>query len=274
MHSMDYFFKLRRSQENDTSDNEFLRKKVEDSEAALALAQAQKEQELSHLRTHIVALEIRLSEDALVAQAKINDLEATLTANNMAIQNVQKELSSVKIQVELDSKALEVRISHSLKEAATQRSRAEGIKAHLHRAMEQLHKYKEKARSFYRQFTFISWARDTGFHMGYMEGIETLRAWVQKPDNFSRVDKVVVEEFLPPKRIVENMLFSRQEMLDCRGIRRMRFDPYLIYNHEARAAAKLSPRIELRVDSDIDSTGSVNSSAESWDDLLDKDPIS
>jgi hypothetical protein len=57
MHSMDYFFRLRRSQENDTSDNELMRKRAEDSEAALALAQAQKEQELSHLRAHIVALE-------------------------------------------------------------------------------------------------------------------------------------------------------------------------------------------------------------------------
>jgi hypothetical protein len=210
-----------------------------------------------------------------VAQAKINDLEATLTANNTAIQNVQKELSSVKIQAELDSKALEVRISHSLEEAATQRSRDKGTRARLRRAKEQLHKYKEKARSFYRQLTFASWARDSGFHMGYMEGIETLRAWVQKPGNFSRVDKVALEELLPPKRIVENMLFIRQEeMPDCRGTRCMGFDPHLIYNHEARAAAKLSPRIECQVDSDIDSTGSMNSSAESWDDLPDKDSIS
>jgi chromosome segregation ATPase len=122
---------------------------VEDSEVALALTQAQKEQELSHLRARIVALETRLSEDALVAQAKINDLEATLAANNTAIQSVQKELSSVKIQAELDSKALEVRISHSLEEAATQRSRVEdlltsnlGMRARLCWAKEQLHKYK------------------------------------------------------------------------------------------------------------------------------------
>jgi hypothetical protein len=55
--------------------------------------------------------------------------------------------------------------------------------------------------------------------MGYMEGIETLRAWVQKPNNFSRVDKVAVEELLPPKRVAENVLFIRQkEIPDCRGI--------------------------------------------------------
>jgi multidrug resistance efflux pump len=62
-----------------------------------------------------------------VAQAKINNLEATLAANNTAIQSVQKELSSVKIQAELDSKSLEVRISHSLEEAATQCSRVEDL---------------------------------------------------------------------------------------------------------------------------------------------------
>jgi hypothetical protein len=75
------------------------------------------------------------------------------------------------------------------------------------------------------QLTFASWARDLGFHLSYMEGIETHRAWVQKPGNFPRMDKVVVEELLPPKRIVENRLFiGQEEMPDCRGIKRMGFD--------------------------------------------------
>jgi chromosome segregation ATPase len=174
MHSMDYFFRLRRSQENDTSDNELLRKRTEELEATLALVQNQKEQELSHLRARVDALKTQLSKDASVAQAKINDLEATITANNTAIQSLQKELSSVKIQAELDFKASEVRISHSLEEAAMQRSKVEGTRTHLRRAKDQLHKYKEKARSFYKQLTFASWARDSGFHLGYMEGIETL----------------------------------------------------------------------------------------------------
>jgi hypothetical protein len=54
----------------------------------------------------------------------------------------------------------------------------------------------------------------------------------------------------------------------------MGFNPHLMYNPEARAAAKLPPRIEHKVYSDIDSTRSVNFSAESWDDLPDKDPTS
>jgi BMFP domain-containing protein YqiC len=82
---MDYFFRLRRSQENDTSDYELLRKRAEELEATLALVQNQKEQELSHLRTRVDALEAQLSRDASVAQAKISDLEATIAANNTTI---------------------------------------------------------------------------------------------------------------------------------------------------------------------------------------------
>jgi hypothetical protein len=149
------------------------------------------------------------------------------------------------------------------------------MRARIRRAKEQLHKYKEKARSFYKQLTFASWARDSGFHLGYMEGIETLQAWVQKPGNFPRVDKVAVEELLPPKSIVENMLFiGQEEMPDCRGIKHMGFDPHLLYNREARATVKISPGKERRGDSDTDSIGSMNSSAESWDDHPDEDPIS
>jgi mannitol-specific phosphotransferase system IIBC component len=124
MNSMDYFFKLQRSQENDTSDYELLKKKAEESDATLAMAQNQKEQQLSHLRARIDVLEAQLSRDASVAQTKISDLETVIAVNNTAIQNLQQELSSVKIQAELDSKASKVRISHLFEEAASQRSKA------------------------------------------------------------------------------------------------------------------------------------------------------
>jgi hypothetical protein len=146
------------------------------------LIQAQKEKELSLLREHIDALKTRLSKDAPTAQTKISDLEATLVAANVRSEKVvqdhmdtQNKLYSVRIQAELDSKALEVRISHLLEEAATQRSRAKdllksnmGVRACVRRAKEQLHKYREKAHSFYKQLTFASWARDSGFHVGYI----------------------------------------------------------------------------------------------------------
>jgi hypothetical protein len=40
MHSMDYFFRLRQSQEGDTSDHELLRRRVGELENALTLAQS------------------------------------------------------------------------------------------------------------------------------------------------------------------------------------------------------------------------------------------
>jgi hypothetical protein len=272
MHSMDYFFRLQQSQEDDTSDHELLRKKAEELEAALILVRNQKEQELSLLKARSEASEAQLSWDALEAQAKISNLEAIVVTNNATIQSLKKELSSAKIQAEIESRASEVRILHSLEEATIQRSKAKGLKTHLHRAKEQLRKYKEKARSFYKQLTFASWVQDSGFHVGYMEGIESLRSWVQKLGNFPKVDKVSVEELLPPNRIVKNMLLiGQEEMPDCRGIKDMGFDPHFLYNRDAQAKAKISHGEKRQGDSEADSTGLINFSAESWDNHPDKD---
>jgi hypothetical protein len=46
------------------------------------------------------------------------------------------------------------------------------MRTRLRQIEDQLHKYKEKAQSFYKQLTFASWARDSGFHLGYMERID------------------------------------------------------------------------------------------------------
>jgi hypothetical protein len=127
-----------------------LRKKVEDSEATFASLQAPKERELYLLGKCIVMLETKLAEDNSTTQAKINDLEVKLAAakirSKRMIQDhsdIQKELSSVKVKAELDSKALEVRISHSLEKAAAQYAKAEDllksnldVRAKLHRAKE------------------------------------------------------------------------------------------------------------------------------------------
>jgi hypothetical protein len=215
-----------------------------------------------------------LSRDTLEAQAKISDLEATIVANSAIIQGLQKELSSARIRAKIESKASETRISHSLEEAAIQRGKAESLKTRLCRAKKQLRRYKEKARSFYKQLTFASWARDSSFHVGYMEGIESLRSWVQKPGNFPKVGAVSVEELLPTNKIVENLLLiGQEEMPDCRGIKEMGFDPHLLYNREALALVKSSCETEHQGDSQADSSGSVNSSVESWDNRRDKDSI-
>lgn len=79
--------------------------------------------ELALSRERIAALEAKLAKDNLATQARINDLKDKLAAVNgiskKAIQDhldIQKELSSVKINAELDLKALNVRLSHSVEE--------------------------------------------------------------------------------------------------------------------------------------------------------------
>ena len=195
-----------------------MRKKAENVEAALALLQAQKKMELSLLGEQIAVLETKLAEDSLAAQGKINDLEVKLAAANArskkAIQNhldIQNELSAMKVRAELHLKALDVKLSHLIEEAGAQYSRAEDLlKSNLEvrvkfcRPKEQLCKYKEEARSFYRQLTFASWAQDLSFSVGHMGGIETFWAWVRKIGNFSKVETIYAEELLPLKDFTED----------------------------------------------------------------------
>ena len=76
-----------------------------------------------------------------------------------------------------------------------------------------------------------------------MEGIESLRSWVQKLGNFPKVDAASVEELLPSNKIVENMLLiGQKEMPDCRGIKDMGFDPHLLYNREPSALVEQNTR--------------------------------
>jgi hypothetical protein len=111
-----------------------LRKKLEDSKAALALFWAQKERALTFSGKRIVALEAKLVEDSLTAWAKINDLEAKLFAANAISEkaikdhsDIQKELSSMKIKAELDLKALNMRLLHSAKEEGAPYTRAKDL---------------------------------------------------------------------------------------------------------------------------------------------------
>lgn len=95
MNGMNYFFRFRRSQEDNISDSESLKKKVEDSKATLALIQAQKENELSFLKERVTVLETWLAEDNSVAQARIIDLEAKLAATNVRSEKAIQDHSNI-----------------------------------------------------------------------------------------------------------------------------------------------------------------------------------
>jgi hypothetical protein len=66
-----------------------------------------------------------------------------------------------------------------------------------------------KARSFYRQLTFASWVRDTGFSMGYLGGFETFREWVKKRENFLQVDTISPKDVAPQKRVISNIVSKK-----------------------------------------------------------------
>jgi hypothetical protein len=86
------------------------------------------------------------------------------------------------------------------------------------------------------------------------------------------VGGVAVEDLLSPKGVIDTLLSIRQEeMPDCRGIKHMGFDPHHVYDHEVQTTTRASPRVEHQTDMDTDSVGSMNSSAESWEDHLDED---
>lgn len=112
MNGMDYFLKFWRSQEDSTAESESLRKRLEDSEVALALLQTQKERELALSGERIAALEAKLAEDNSTTHARINDLEVKLVVTNVTSEkaikdhsDIQKELSSMRIKAELELKA-------------------------------------------------------------------------------------------------------------------------------------------------------------------------
>ena len=59
------------------------------------MLQAQKEKELSFLGEQIAALEAKLAEDNLVAQARISDLEAKLAATNARFEKAIQDHSDI-----------------------------------------------------------------------------------------------------------------------------------------------------------------------------------
>jgi hypothetical protein len=148
------------------------------------------------------------------------------------------------------------------------------MKTKFRKAKEKLHEYRTKAQSFYRQLSFASWGRDTGFFMGYIGGFETLKDWVKKPGNFLKIDSISPKDVAPLKKAISNVsCIGQREMPNCRGIKCMGFRPHLIYDLEARSRAQLPPRVDHLEESDVDSTQSVTSFAESWDRQEDDDKL-
>ena len=95
---------------------------------------------------------------------RISDLKVKLVAANAISEKVIKdhsdireELTFIKTKADLKSKVLNARLSNAIEEMVDQYNKAEALskstldlRAKFCWAKEQLHKYKKKARSFYR----------------------------------------------------------------------------------------------------------------------------
>jgi hypothetical protein len=208
------------------------------------------------------------------SQITIRELESRVEASQTMYKCIRKEHGTTygkfisareeasRLNIKLSDATNELMMYHGKIETLSQSSLA--MKTKFRKAKEKLRQYKTKARSFYQQLSFASWGRDTGFSMGYLRGFETLRDWVRKPGNFLKIDTISLRDVAPLKEVISNVSsIGQREMPDCRGIKRMGFRPHLIYDSKARFRAQLPPRIDRPEESDVDSTQSVNSSAES-----------
>jgi hypothetical protein len=81
--------------------------------------------------------------------------------------------------------------------------------------------------------------------MGYLGGFETLKDWVKKPENISKIDTISAKDVAPLKQVIPKVSsIGRREMPDCKGIKRMGFKPHLIYDSEVRSSAQLPSRVD------------------------------
>jgi hypothetical protein len=218
------------------------------------------------------------------SQTKIRWLESKAEASQTMYECFRKEHGTTYgkfISAREEASRLDARLSDVTTELGACRSKVDALsqsllamKTKFRKAKDKLREYKTKARSFYRQLSFASWGRDTGFYMGYLGGFETLKDWVRKPENIPQIDTVSPRDVAPLKQAISRVSsVGRKEMPDCRGIKRMGFRPHLIYDPEIRSRAQLPPRVERPEESDVNSTQSVTSSTESWDRPEDGDEL-
>jgi hypothetical protein len=172
------------------AENNLLKKRLEESHTNLARLQETQSRR-----------EKEVAEDNIAAQVRIRDLESKLEALQTIFEGILKDhlVIYVKfISAREETDRLNVRLLDAANEMAIYRNKFETLSQSV-KAKERLREYKEKAQSFYRQLTFASWGRDTGFSMGYMGGFESFREWVKKPGNFLKVETVSSEDVVPLK---------------------------------------------------------------------------
>jgi hypothetical protein len=221
MKGMNFYLRFRRSYENSITENESLKKRLEDSDTNLA-----------RLQESYARREKEIAENNLAVQARIRDLECKLEVVCVISKSVLKDHLRIHTRftsAKIEADRLSMRLLDATNEKAAFHNRTEilsqsilDMKMKFRRAKEKLHKYKEKAQSFYQQLTFASWGRDIGFFVGYIGGFESFQEWIKKPGNLLKVETVAPEDVVPSKGMTLNMLSTDQkEMPHCQGIKCM-----------------------------------------------------
>jgi chromosome segregation ATPase len=112
------------------------------------------------------------------SQMKIRWLESKVEASQMMYECFRKEHGTTYgkfIFAREEANRLNARLLDVTTELGACRSKVDAlsqsllaVKTKFCKAKEKLREYKTIARSFYRQLSFASWGRDTGFYMGYL----------------------------------------------------------------------------------------------------------
>lgn len=146
---------------------------------------------------------INLFSEELQEAQKEASVQCTITE---AAEEKQKLTEKKLLATEEKQKSTEEKL-----EAAEEKTLS--LKGKFSRAKDQVIRYKEKARSFYKQLSFGSWAWDSGWGIGFIVGFETFRSWSKNPSKHADLDIVKPEDIPPTKEAIKKIAIVRQEQM-------------------------------------------------------------
>lgn len=156
-----------------------------------------------------------LEDEASQIKEKHAEAELQCRATESRINLVSEELQEAQKEASVQCTITEVAEKKLLATEEKQKSTEEkleaaeektlSLKGKFSRAKDQVIRYKEKARSFYKQLSFGSWAWDSGWGIGFIVGFETFRSWSKNPSKHADLDIVKPEDIPPTKEAIKKL---------------------------------------------------------------------
>ncbi|XP_059459492.1 uncharacterized protein LOC132189035 [Corylus avellana] len=233
---------------------------IQELETGFAAAQAR----FKRLLTDYSALE----DEASQIKEKHAEVELQCRASKARINSISEELQEAQKEALVQcarAESAEEKLKTAEERQKVAEEKASSFKGKFCRAKEQVCRYKGKARIFYKQLSFASWARDSGWGLGYITGFETFRDWVKNPSNLINLYTVNAEDVPPAEQAIEEVAsIGQKEMPDCKGITFFGYNPFARSEVVGHPEAKEHLEPEEHSD-DNDSSKSVYVSEEEWD---------